>query len=96
MRKDGKEPEHEHQHASSSRGVVDINGRVYGSLIRQVNFEMFKESSKDHLVRKIPSGNQQMFRKHEVNDKTKDVDSNAFQKAIDEQGDTTSNMTIFS
>ena len=43
-------------------GTVDINGRVYNSLITQVDFEMFKESGKDHPIRKIPNGNQQMFK----------------------------------
>jgi len=43
-------------------GATDINGRVYDSLIRQVDFEIFKESGKEHPIRKIPSGNQQMFR----------------------------------
>ena len=38
-------------------GDIDINREVYGSLIRHVDFEMFKESGKDHPVRKIPSGN---------------------------------------
>jgi len=41
---------------------VDINGSVYGSLIGQVNFEVFKESGEDHPVRKIPSGNRQVIR----------------------------------
>jgi len=43
-------------------GVVDINGRVYGSLIGQVDFEVFKESGKDHPIRKTPSGNHQVIR----------------------------------
>ena len=42
--------------------AIDINGRVYDSLIRQVDFEVFKESGEDHPIRKIPSGNQKVLR----------------------------------
>ena len=40
---------------------------------------------KDRPIWKIPSGNQQMVWYHEIDNEMRDVDSNAFQKAIDEQ-----------
>ena len=42
--------------------AIDINRGVYDSLIRYIDFEMFKETGEDHPVWKIPSGNHQMVR----------------------------------
>ena len=37
-------------------GALNINGRVYGSLIGHVDFEVFKESGEDQPIRKILVG----------------------------------------
>jgi len=51
--------------------------------------------SKNHLIWEIPTRNQQMIRKHDSDDETKDIHLNASQKAINNKGRTISSMTIF-
>jgi len=46
---------------------------------------MLKQSSEDHSERKIPTLNQEMLLKHKINDEMRDIDSNGFQKAINEK-----------
>jgi len=43
-----------------------------------------------------PTKNQNMHRKHKINDKFGNVDSNVFQKAIDQEWSTSLGITVFS
>jgi len=47
-----------------------------------------------HPIREIPTHNQKMFQKHEVNNKLEDVNSNISQKAIDRKRSATLSVTI--
>ena len=62
--------------------TININRGSKNFLVRKVNFEMLKQASKDHSKRKIPARNQEMLRKHEIDDESVDINSNAFQKVI--------------
>ena len=42
--------------------------------------------SNNHLVGEIPTQNHEMLRKYEIDENLRDVDPNAFQKAIDASG----------
>ena len=47
-----------------------------------------------HPIREIPTQNQKMFQKHEVNNKLEYVYSNASQKAIDQKRSLTPRITV--
>ena len=70
--------EHEHEcPLSFSWGECD-QYRQREQLAGIINFEMFKQMSDDHSDRKIPTQNQEMLRKHEIDDEFENINSNAF------------------
>ena len=76
--------------------AIDVYRRNNGSLARKVNLKMLKQVSEDHFERKIPTRNQEMLEKHKINDETRNIDFNVFQKVINEKWSITSGMTILS
>jgi len=75
---EGAEHERECQIASSSKDTIDINRRRIGSLVRDVNLEIFEKMSNNHLIGKIPTWNQKVLKYHEVNEELQDINSNVF------------------
>ena len=65
--------------------AIDINRGCYSSFTQEIKFQKFKETGDEHLKRKIPIWDQQVFRKHEINDEFGYIDSNTFQKVIDQK-----------
>jgi len=47
-----------------------------------------------HRIREIPTWNQKMFQKYEVNNKLEYVNSNVSQKAIDQKRSVTPHITV--
>jgi len=64
------------------KSAININKGSKDFLIGKVNFEMLKQASKDHSKRKILARNQEMLKKHEIDDESGDINSNAFQKVM--------------
>ena len=58
--------------------AINIDKGSKDFLIENINFEMFKRMSGDHSKRKIPTLNQEMLRKHEINNEFGNINSNAF------------------
>ena len=58
--------------------AINIDRESKDFLARKFNFEIFKQTSDDHSEKKIPTQNQEMLRKHEIDDGFRDIDSNAF------------------
>ena len=65
------------------KSAIDIYRRSNDSLARKIS--LLKQASENHTKRKIPTRNQEMLGKHKINDEMRNIDSNAFQKAIDEK-----------
>jgi len=65
------------------KSTIDVNRECNSFFTREVKFEEFKKIGDKHPKRKIPIWDQQMFRKHEIDDELENVDYNVFQKAID-------------
>jgi len=76
--------------------VINLYKGSNGFLAWKINLEMLKQSSKDHPVREISIQNQEVFEKHKISDEFRYIDSNAFQKAIDQEWSTTPGITILS
>ena len=90
-----KEAEHGHKHRIHplEEGAIDVHRWRKGILAGEINFKILEEVSNNHSIWEIPNRNHQLIRKHEVNQKLGDINSNAFQKAIDEQRCTTLSVT---
>ena len=60
------------------KSTVDVNRGCNGFLTREINVMEFQKVGDKHLKRKIPIWDQKIFRKHEINNKLQNIDSNAF------------------
>ena len=77
-------------------GAINVNCRSDGFLVRKINFEVLEHTSENYPVWEIYTWNEQVFRKHEIDDESRNVNFNASQKAINEKRGTTTGVTIFS
>jgi len=78
------------------KSAININSRCNNILARKINFEVVEYTSNDHPEWGNPTKNQNMHRKHKINDEFGIVDSNAFQKAIDQEWSISLGITVFS
>ena len=65
------------------KSVINVSRESKGILVEKINLEMFEQMSKDHPVGEIPTRNQEMLRKYEIDDEFWNIYSNAFQKVVD-------------
>jgi len=57
--------------------VININRGRKGSLTGNIKLEILEEMSNHHPVKEIPIRDQKMFQKHKINNKLRNVNSNA-------------------
>jgi len=75
--------------------VINVHRWSKSSLEREINLEVSKQMSNHHPKWEIPTQNEKIFKNHIVSDKFRNVDSNAFQKAIHQKKSTSPGVTIF-